>query len=132
MQRRFDIIIHKITEDIRSSDDDSRAKISHLEKYLLLNPHTQIVDPLDSVEKVISRSRVCNILDSIIKRQLSRTGKCDFNQPSYVVVDNVSIIEEVVSRASIKFPVICKPIEACGTPNSHSMVVIMLLFCFNV
>jgi hypothetical protein len=61
-------------------------------------------------------------LDSIIKQQINQSGKCVFSQPCYVAIDDTSTIEAAVTSSSIKFPVICKPIEACGTPYSHSMV----------
>ena len=41
-QPHFDVIIHKLTEDIEKSSD----KIRSLEQYLKLNPETIIIDPL--------------------------------------------------------------------------------------
>ena len=122
LQPYFDIIIHKLTEDIRSDDDDSRAKILHLERYLSLNPKTKIVDPFHAVEKVITRSSVCRILDDIIKHTNTSISPCPFSQPKYMIVEQTDSIVHDMAEMNITFPVICKPIEACGTPTSHSMV----------
>ena len=46
---KYDVIIHKLTEDILSNSD----KILALEKYLLANPDCVIIDPIDNVRKVL-------------------------------------------------------------------------------
>ena len=56
---------------------------------------------------------------------------CCFSQPKFVVVrpeDHAAgpdKIMRMMSEAGFGFPVICKPVEACGTPNSHSMAVVV-------
>jgi len=119
----YNVIIHKITEDIRSDDEDSKAKVKLLQSYLARNPKTVIVDPLSCVENVITRSRVCRVLEKIINSTTSARGFCPFTQPKYLIVDDVNSLVSKVKASSLQFPLICKPIEACGTPNSHSMVI---------
>ena len=46
---KYDVIIHKLTEDILSNSE----KIVALEKYLLANPDCVIIDPIDNVRKVL-------------------------------------------------------------------------------
>eukprot|EP01034_Spumella_vulgaris_P028628 gene28628-35517_t len=80
-----------------------------LQDYLKAHPNTKIVDPVEHVRKVISRSRT---------------------QPKYVLInekDNLSTddVLNLLSEKGISFPIICKPVEACGTANSHKMVVIV-------
>lgn len=45
-----------------------------------------------------------------------------FSQPKFLIVTQKEKIHEIFLKSNLRFPVICKPIEACGTPNSHSMV----------
>jgi hypothetical protein len=57
-------------------------------------------------------------------------GNPPFTQPKFVVVgtEQPSAPEDIVrlmGSAGFGFPVICKPVEACGTPNSHSMAVVV-------
>ena len=53
-------------------------------------------------------------------------GDCFFTQPKYLIVDDVNSLVEKVELSCLEYPVICKPIEACGTPNSHSMVKLII------
>jgi hypothetical protein len=119
----FHLIIHKLTEDI--DREDSRGKIAALEMYLRHYPSCRLVDPLDAVRKVISRARTCQHLGAIE----SRLGnQCPFRQPRYLTVsefDSVSTVRQRLADANFRWPVICKPIEACGTPKSHEMAVLV-------
>ena len=47
---KYDIIIHKLTEDILINSD----KIISLQRYLISNPKCVIIDPIDNVRKVYS------------------------------------------------------------------------------
>ena len=47
---------------------------------------------------------------------------CPFGQPRYLIVEDISQIHSEFMSSGLSFPVICKPLEACGTPTSHSMV----------
>lgn len=131
-QPKCHVIIHKLTEDIDNKSKDSVAKIKSLDAYLQHNPDTVIVDPLLAVRKVISRARTCEHL-SIIQRQMQ--GKCPFTQPAYGIVKESASTEDIVRQISdlrFCYPLICKPIQACGTPNSHNMVrlcVSIFIFC---
>jgi hypothetical protein len=67
----------------------------------------------------------------ILPSRLSN-GNCNssfelFSQPKYLIVTQQDKIQEIFSQSTLRFPVICKPIEACGTPNSHSMVPRLLI-----
>lgn len=87
-----------------------------IEDYCRLHPKTVIVDPIDAVEKVTSRARVCQVIETICQQTTL------FSQPKFVIAhDNEKIVDRVLS-SNLRFPVICKPIEACGTANSHSLV----------
>ena len=50
------------------------------------------------------------------------TCPCLFSQPKHLIVEDVAQIRALFQASGLVFPVICKPIEACGTPTSHSMV----------
>lgn len=122
-QPQYHVIIHKLTEDI--DKEESREKLLALENYLLTFPNTCIVDPIESVRKVINRARTCQYL-SVIQSRLGQD--CPFQQPSYfpieVSMDSLTI-KQHMERLQITYPIICKPVEACGTPISHNMVSII-------
>ena len=121
-QPEFDVIIHKLTEDIDRKE--SVEKINALNAYLAAHQQTLIVDPLEAVRKVISRARCCESLANIINKL---GANCPFTQPRFILVDAekenlAGYIQQLMAAEGITFPVICKPVEACGTPNSHRMV----------
>jgi Inositol 1,3,4-trisphosphate 5/6-kinase ATP-grasp domain len=48
--------------------------------------------------------------------------------PNYIVVEvgtAASDIGRLIREAGLRYPLICKPIQACGTHGSHSMLVVM-------
>lgn len=118
-QPEFHVIIHKLTEDIDRVE--SSSKLQALEQYISQHPSTVIVDPIASVRKVVSRARTCFHLQSIENRL---GNQCPFHQPNFLLVGQCSddeLLAEVRAK-NMSFPLICKPIEACGTPHSHQMV----------
>ena len=124
------VIIHKLTEDIDKNDYESKQKLLALELYLKKYPSTVIIDSIDSVRKVISRSRTCSYLHQI---QLNlQHHQCPFTQPNFVIIDdddnmNDDNILTLLESSQLEFPVICKPLEACGTPKSHNMVIFIVV-----
>ncbi len=61
----FDVLIHKLTEDI--DRPESAEKMNALSDYLAFHPNTVIVDEISHVRKVISRSLTCHHLNQIEK-----------------------------------------------------------------
>ena len=141
IQPTFHVIIHKLTEEIDRKEPSE--KILALQEYLRLHPSTVIVDSFAAVHLVTSRARSCEALGRIIQRRHlefarsntnvyshDRSARC-FSQPKFVAVrpeDHMmgpDKIMRMMNEAGFGFPVICKPVEACGTPNSHSMAVVV-------
>ncbi len=112
------MIVHKLTEDLDSSDAECTGKIRALRDYLLRHPQTVIVDPLCAVELVVSRVRTIQT----IQRLISSTPKCPFTQPRFAIASSPADIKQAMAASGLTYPVICKPIAACGTPGSHAMV----------
>jgi hypothetical protein len=128
-QPEFHVIIHKLTEDIER--EDSKEKLEALQKYLIHYPNTKIVDPVESVRKVTSRIRT---IENLQNAQLTASCQSPFSQPLFHFVTKDMTTVEIkldLKRKRIDYPVICKPIEACGTPDSHSMVIYISLSVFS-
>lgn len=111
---------------MESKDSDSANKISTISDYLYRHPSASIIDPFEAVRVVVSRARTCRKLRELEEAFEKRHGgrkRCPFRQPRFAVSESPELLCEAVARAGLSFPVMCKPIEACGTPLSHSMVV---------
>lgn len=126
----YDVIIHKLTEDLEKVNEPSSvAKINKLQSYLKSHPNTVIVDPLDSVRKVTSRVRSCENISDIKSTLFECNGVvCHLSQPNYFVVPDMGLIRDekkfasTMKKSNISFPIICKPAIACGTADAHIMV----------
>lgn len=116
--QEFDVILHKLTEDMESSEPESVNKLNSICEYLKKNPHTVIIDPFEAVKRVVSRARTSSLLNILIESN----PKCPFEQPRFAVAESPELIKDAIKQQGLKYPVICKPIEACGTPSAHSMV----------
>ena len=137
----YDVIIHKLTEDLEKEEDSSclgvvndsgdacsgynTGRLLAIRQYLKDHPQTVIIDPFESVKIVISRARTAIMLDIVC----SDVYNC-VQQPQYVLIEDVHdltapAILEKMQLKSLKFPIICKPLQACGSPTSHQMVVVV-------
>ncbi|CAM9792696.1 unnamed protein product [Chrysoparadoxa australica] len=129
-QGEFDVILHKLSEDImfRSRRTKSDERLRRLEKYSsMANPHRcAITDPFCSVAKVINRVTAMDTLKAVY--QTLGKSACVPQPPHYIVVEAGSSpqsIRDQTRRARLRYPLICKPIEACGSPGSHNMLVVL-------
>jgi hypothetical protein len=104
-QSEHDVIIHKLTEEILS--DPYGKRLTDLRAYLELHPKTVIIDPIEAVERVLSRSSTCNRLRQI--EYSSPESAASFTIPNFVVLDGRCVSsEEILARmkeANMDFPV---------------------------
>lgn len=124
-QPYFDVIIHKLTEELEQSEPSEKIRL--IEEYLASHPETVMMDPLAAVEVVTSRRRSCMHLDQISQEFEVGNNKYVLGQPKYFVIDDAddlqpSSFSKRMRLAGLHFPVICKPITACGSPEAHLMV----------
>ena len=101
-------------------------RIVCIENYMQRNPKTVIIDPFKNVKNVVFRYKTFEILSSIIQEINScefKSNNSVFSLPLYTIVRemNPAAILKSMEDANITFPIICKHIEACGTPESHHM-----------
>lgn len=130
----YDVIIHKLTEDILQNGERSQ-KLNVLKSYLLEHPRTILIDPIESVQNVLSRLTTFHMLKSILDEQKCLGNSPSFTIPNFVALDrrlDAEVILQLLEDACITLPVICKPIDACGTPNSHHLVVVVSIEGFDL
>jgi len=107
-QGPFDVLIHKITDELSEGIDHQAIK---LEQYMKNHKHITIeIDPVASQKLVTDRTLFLNSVPSI----------SGWENPKYITAEhyNSSKINE------LHFPILSKPIRACGTPDSHKMSVV--------
>ena len=139
LHSEFHVILHKLTEDLDADIEDSSGangigssrKLRDVESYLQQHPDVAIVDPLESVRNVINREKTCLCLRRVQERLRER---CPFMQPDFAVINEQDLFTLSGSRSAaittamishnMTFPVICKPVKACGTAESHKMTIV--------
>jgi inositol-1,3,4-trisphosphate 5/6-kinase/inositol-tetrakisphosphate 1-kinase len=123
----FHLIIHKLTEDLEQ--EETSEKIKGLKLYLQLHPETIVIDPLESVRLVTSRSKSCEIISRIESEFIIDNIKYSISQPKYFVVNESQLKREYflqcMDNVGLKFPIICKPVTACGSADAHLMAVLV-------
>jgi hypothetical protein len=70
---------------------------------------------------VQSHDRVCDRVSDRVSDPVY-DYPCPFSQPKFLIVEDITRIVSLFRASPLVFPVICKPLEACGTPTSHAMV----------
>ena len=99
-----------------------------IEDYLQSHPSTVIIDPVSSIRKITSRARACECLERVMR--IPAADNCAqtqgegglFSLPVYCVAESADEFVRKIESHNLVFPVICKPVHACGTPESHLMV----------
>jgi len=125
-QGNFDIILHKLSEDImnRHSVHSSENKIALIERYLSKQKSCICLDPFQNVNVVINRISTLEVLENCFRKY----GEGMPRPPKYIVVyafEKVDDIKKRVRESSMRYPLICKPLKACGTQGSHNMLVVL-------
>ncbi|XP_022197764.2 inositol-tetrakisphosphate 1-kinase [Nilaparvata lugens] len=122
-QGPFSIIVHKLTEVIGKSiqgDKKAESMINRLEKYLEKHPEIAIVDPLDSVRRLMYRSTSYDVIYT------SKLHEMDVITPTFVELNStdVDVNKEILKTAGVTYPFLCKQSVALSTSESHTMCII--------
>jgi Inositol 1,3,4-trisphosphate 5/6-kinase ATP-grasp domain/Inositol 1,3,4-trisphosphate 5/6-kinase pre-ATP-grasp domain len=142
---RFDVILHKMTEDILCSSttefnskqylEDRGAdfsgeidydlllkqatqRILRLKDYQRSNPKCCLVDDPSNVEVLMSRSAIASKLKLALVGVTS-VGGLEVSSPRFVDYCQSNQIH------SLRYPLIAKPIPAAGTKRSHCMGIVL-------
>ena len=108
-QGPFDCIIHKI-----NSEDWKKQ----LEDFSIKNPNAAIIDPPEAIERLHSR---ISMLDVVKELKIHES----LGIPKQVVIyEQESLLDDNVLD-DLCFPVIAKPLMADGSPNCHTMSVVL-------
>lgn len=149
----FDLILHKLTEDILSCSlmqgkkkesseqwqqqdidcedivDPSLRRVRSIRDYChLRNPNCCLVDDPKHVQTVMSRSEIASVLQNCLKG-VETTSGIPVKSPRHVVVpepyDSTSndLAQALREQQELSTPLIVKPLIAAGTKQSHYMLI---------
>lgn len=127
----FDLILHKLTEDILScslgtSDAAARVRVERLNDYQIQNPSCSLVDDPSSVMTLMSRSAISRRLQKCLKNLTTASG-IPVKAPKFIVVnkEDTSTVRRQLTEEGMAVPLIVKPLIAAGTKQSHHMTIVI-------
>lgn len=144
----FDVILHKMTEDILcksqlsvlandhsakknilESERQALNRVRRLQEYKDRHPSCSLVDHPTNVQALMSRSDIAVILSSCLTDITTKSG-IKVRTPRFQILNgsvsrNAQGIADQISAAGFKYPLIVKPLTAAGTAQSHKMGILL-------
>jgi len=111
----YDVLVVKATDLLVINDTDSKRQLELFTQYCEEYPNMVVIDSMEAVSNVIDRLRLCEIIDGA---NLEFKGRCIRSPPTFQSTQ--SDFEDLIN-----FPIICKPLSACGSRDSHQMAVVL-------
>jgi len=109
-QGPFDLIIHKVTDLMTSSNPEDKAQLRRFEEFLVGSPGIAVIDPVARTADLTNRVTTLKSLEIAA----SATSELFFVPKTIVVGPG-----EKPGLTDFWFPVVTKHPVACGLPNSH-------------
>ncbi|KAK3094059.1 hypothetical protein FSP39_023559, partial [Pinctada imbricata] len=124
-QGPFDLILHKCTGlMVKAAEGNTTAiqQIQNIKSYVKNHPSCILVDPFDSIKKLIDRNEQYKLL---LQCHLLDSDSSVFT-PSFVELTTTDVVtnRQRLKEAHVSFPFVCKPTQAHGTSLSHQMAII--------
>lgn len=124
----FDLILHKLTEDILScslgtNDAAASMRVQRLTDYQHEYPNCCMLDNPINVMTVMSRCDISLKLQTCLKGVTTASG-VTVKAPKFIVVNqDTSSVQEQLQNEQLSVPLIVKPLVAAGTKQSHYMAI---------
>jgi inositol-1,3,4-trisphosphate 5/6-kinase/inositol-tetrakisphosphate 1-kinase len=132
----FDLLLHKLTEDILSCSLDEQNNPAALQRVRALknyqrevNPGCCLVDDPSNVQTLMSRSDIARTLQSCLWKVRSASG-IPVRAPKFVVTDGTEseeVLKQRLAAEALSTPLMVKPLVAAGTKESHLMTIVLKL-----
>eukprot|EP00771_Trimastix_marina_P003351 gnl/Trimastix_PCT/4595.p2 GENE.gnl/Trimastix_PCT/4595~~gnl/Trimastix_PCT/4595.p2 ORF type:complete len:330 (-),score=77.68 gnl/Trimastix_PCT/4595:108-1049(-) len=118
-QGHFDLILHKATAELTDPRPEPQALIHNLEEYCQEN-HCKLIEPFEKLRPLTSRKELAELLAPIdVSMSLpgaSHPVQC--RAPPFLYCEEAPT-EEALRDRGIEFPILVKPLLACGKSASH-------------
>jgi inositol-1,3,4-trisphosphate 5/6-kinase / inositol-tetrakisphosphate 1-kinase len=135
----FDVVLAKFTDYLVLSEAGDVRAIAQIERWqgyeasLKEKGHAMaVIDSVDAQLQMLSRRALSVLLDQVIDEVAALAHPVQ--APKYVVVDEGGGADEfeqklrsAVGNSDVQFPVVAKPVQACGSVESHLMGIVFSL-----
>jgi len=118
-QGPFDTIIYKMDEELANTEISGQW-LANIENYIRRHPHVKEIDPIDKQKQLMDRGIISHLLD-----HLNGAKDLKVRCPHFVIInEEAESYEELINAAGVKFPTIYKPLQACGSTDSHLLGIV--------
>lgn len=118
-----DIVLHRHQFDLAaaarvgaSTSVEGRAAAFRCDALRRVASHATLFDPLPAVARFADRAALCHALAELAPA---------VEQPRFAVLADGSDASIAAALGQLRFPVLCKPLEACGSAESHQLAVVL-------
>ncbi|XP_054722888.1 inositol-tetrakisphosphate 1-kinase-like [Uloborus diversus] len=127
-QGPLDAIVHKLTNvmlEAEAGDPWAINACRRFREYVSSRPDLVVVDPLDKVEVLLNRY---NQYTAVQENRNGQSGEEEVFVPAFVELHSRDVRENLsrMRARGIRFPIVCKPLVAHGTPVAHEVSSVFL------
>lgn len=114
-QGHLDVLLHKLAHEMAlgTSAGTGRGIVEQVRELLRERPLLVAVDSLEASACLSNRLAICSRLSEAAERGLP------IAQPRFALVSDKRRLVQDVRRAGLRYPVIAKPLVACGRADTH-------------
>ncbi|KAJ5077100.1 inositol-tetrakisphosphate 1-kinase [Anaeramoeba ignava] len=116
-------VLHKLTYEIAESNFGNKISKEFIEKFqkYTLETNIKVIEPIELIEIFTDREKTMKKFSEYLKNKKIENFKCS----PHIILNNKEDAEKAINeKTHLQFPVICKPINACGTQSSHNLTII--------
>lgn len=124
-QGPFDVILHKLTDQIARSEEGcqvAQKQIEGFQEYIVRNPHTVVVDPIENVMQLFDRNQQYGHVQQLCQEDKNT----NFFVPGFVELNSidVEVNKRSITTYGLQYPIVCKPMVSHGSSQCHEMSII--------
>jgi glutathione synthase/RimK-type ligase-like ATP-grasp enzyme len=121
---RLDVLVHKLSHEMAAFRLDGLGaqtqspRVADVRAFLVTHPRVLTLDSLEASARLSNRAALCATLAA------AEAAGHPLAQPRFTVVTADADIGVALRDAALRFPVVLKPLAACGAASAHSLCVL--------
>ncbi|KAI9266750.1 inositol-tetrakisphosphate 1-kinase [Phascolomyces articulosus] len=117
----FDLLVHKMSDvhgNMLKGNNDAKVQFERFLNFCIKNPQIRVLDPWQNVQVLLNRKAT---YDLCVHASETTPVRDLFQVPKAVYLNT---IQDAKHQGILLFPSVCKRQKACGTGESHHMVLV--------